>query len=259
MGALGDQRARALLDGSDCVISLGVLRFDTNTGFWTDRIDPSSPDRRRARPAPGPPPPLRPGADRPGGQRARRPPARRLAGPSPGSITAPSRSPSLPRPGAALEGRRHHRRPARARSIQVQLRGRRRRLLVHRPGTAGRRLPRPGLLRVDGLRRARGAGRRRGRPLAEAVRPGRRRRLPDDRDRAGDDGRPGAPADRPAAEQQLLRDARGPRRPSALITTVAPGTTWPSPGPSASPPSGPRPPPSSTPPSPGPRPPRGLT
>jgi indolepyruvate decarboxylase len=42
MGALGDQRARALLDGSDCVISLGVLRFDTNTGFWTDRIDPSS-------------------------------------------------------------------------------------------------------------------------------------------------------------------------------------------------------------------------
>ena len=42
MGALGDQRARALLDGSDCVISLGVLRFDTNTGFWTDRIDPST-------------------------------------------------------------------------------------------------------------------------------------------------------------------------------------------------------------------------
>ena len=42
MGALGDQRARALLDGSDCVISLGVLRFDTNTGFWTDRIDPGS-------------------------------------------------------------------------------------------------------------------------------------------------------------------------------------------------------------------------
>ena len=42
MGALGDQGARALLDGSDCVISLGVLRFDTNTGFWTDRIDPST-------------------------------------------------------------------------------------------------------------------------------------------------------------------------------------------------------------------------
>ena len=42
MGALGDQRARALLDGSDCVISLGVIRFDTNTGFWTDRIDPST-------------------------------------------------------------------------------------------------------------------------------------------------------------------------------------------------------------------------
>jgi indolepyruvate decarboxylase len=42
MGALGDQRARALLDESDCVIRLGVLRFDTNTGFWTDRIDPST-------------------------------------------------------------------------------------------------------------------------------------------------------------------------------------------------------------------------
>ena len=42
MGALGDQGARALLDGSDCVISLGVIRFDTNTGFWTDRIDPSA-------------------------------------------------------------------------------------------------------------------------------------------------------------------------------------------------------------------------
>ena len=42
MGALGNQEARSLLDGSDCVISLGVLRFDTNTGFWTDRIDPNS-------------------------------------------------------------------------------------------------------------------------------------------------------------------------------------------------------------------------
>ncbi len=54
MGALGDQRARALLDGSDCVISLGVLRFDTNTGFWTDRIDPNAliaaePDTLRVR------------------------------------------------------------------------------------------------------------------------------------------------------------------------------------------------------------------
>ncbi len=54
MGALGDQRARKLLDTSDCVISLGVLRFDTNTGFWTDRINPSSliavePDRVRVR------------------------------------------------------------------------------------------------------------------------------------------------------------------------------------------------------------------
>ena len=43
-----------MLDGSDCVISLGVLRFDTNTGFWTDRIDPNTliaaePDTLRVR------------------------------------------------------------------------------------------------------------------------------------------------------------------------------------------------------------------
>ena len=54
MGALGDPQARQLLHGSDCVISLGVLRFDTNTGFWTDRIDPQAlvavePDRVRVR------------------------------------------------------------------------------------------------------------------------------------------------------------------------------------------------------------------
>ncbi len=42
MGALGDQNARELLDGSDCVVGLGVIRFDTNTGFWTDRIAPES-------------------------------------------------------------------------------------------------------------------------------------------------------------------------------------------------------------------------
>ena len=42
MGALGDQQTRDLLHTSDCVISLGVLRFDLNTGFWTDRIDPAA-------------------------------------------------------------------------------------------------------------------------------------------------------------------------------------------------------------------------
>ncbi|CAN5705319.1 indolepyruvate/phenylpyruvate decarboxylase [soil metagenome] len=42
MGALGDPTARALLDGSDCVLSLGVVRTDTSTGFWTERIDPAA-------------------------------------------------------------------------------------------------------------------------------------------------------------------------------------------------------------------------
>ncbi len=42
MGALGDPTARALLDGSDCVLSLGVVRTDTSTGFWTERIDPGA-------------------------------------------------------------------------------------------------------------------------------------------------------------------------------------------------------------------------
>jgi len=42
MGALGDPTVRDLLDDSDCVISLGVVRTDTSTGFWTQRIDPGS-------------------------------------------------------------------------------------------------------------------------------------------------------------------------------------------------------------------------
>lgn len=42
MGALGDPVARELLDGSDCVLSLGVVRTDTSTGFWTEKIDPTA-------------------------------------------------------------------------------------------------------------------------------------------------------------------------------------------------------------------------
>ncbi|MCZ7646172.1 MAG: thiamine pyrophosphate-binding protein [Planctomycetota bacterium] len=39
MGALGGPTARGVLDASDCVLSLGVLRNDVNSGFWTDRFD----------------------------------------------------------------------------------------------------------------------------------------------------------------------------------------------------------------------------
>ena len=42
MGALGDPAVRELLDGSDCVIGIGVVRTDLGTGFWTERIDPKS-------------------------------------------------------------------------------------------------------------------------------------------------------------------------------------------------------------------------
>jgi indolepyruvate decarboxylase len=42
MGALGDPIARELLDGSDCVLSLGVHRTDTSTGFGTDRMAPEA-------------------------------------------------------------------------------------------------------------------------------------------------------------------------------------------------------------------------
>ncbi len=42
MGALGDPGVRELLDGSDCVIGIGVVRTDLGTGFWTERINPKS-------------------------------------------------------------------------------------------------------------------------------------------------------------------------------------------------------------------------
>ena len=40
MGALGDPAVRELLDGSDCIIGIGVVRTDLGTGFWTERINP---------------------------------------------------------------------------------------------------------------------------------------------------------------------------------------------------------------------------
>ncbi|WP_165226716.1 alpha-keto acid decarboxylase family protein [Aquisphaera insulae] len=43
VGALGDPAVRTLLDGSDCVLGIGVVRTDLGTGYWTERID------RRAR------------------------------------------------------------------------------------------------------------------------------------------------------------------------------------------------------------------
>lgn len=42
MGALGDPIAKDLLDTSDCVLSLGVVRTDTSTGFGTERISPGA-------------------------------------------------------------------------------------------------------------------------------------------------------------------------------------------------------------------------
>ena len=42
MGALGDSRIRELVDGSDCVLGVGVLLTDLGTGFWTQRIDPDA-------------------------------------------------------------------------------------------------------------------------------------------------------------------------------------------------------------------------
>ncbi|MFO0890529.1 MAG: thiamine pyrophosphate-binding protein [Isosphaeraceae bacterium] len=40
MGALGDPSVRTLLDESDCVLGIGVVRTDLGTGFWTERINP---------------------------------------------------------------------------------------------------------------------------------------------------------------------------------------------------------------------------
>ena len=42
LGALGDPAIRELLDGSDCVLEIGVLPTDLGTGFWTQRIDPKA-------------------------------------------------------------------------------------------------------------------------------------------------------------------------------------------------------------------------
>ncbi|MGC8644360.1 MAG: thiamine pyrophosphate-binding protein, partial [Isosphaeraceae bacterium] len=38
MGALGDPHVREMLDESDCVLGIGVVRTDLGTGFWTERI-----------------------------------------------------------------------------------------------------------------------------------------------------------------------------------------------------------------------------
>jgi indolepyruvate decarboxylase len=42
MGALGDPAVRQMLDESDCVLGIGVVRTDLGTGFWTERIKPGS-------------------------------------------------------------------------------------------------------------------------------------------------------------------------------------------------------------------------
>ena len=42
MGVLGDPAVRGMLDGSDCVIVIGVVRTDLGTGFWTECIKPKS-------------------------------------------------------------------------------------------------------------------------------------------------------------------------------------------------------------------------
>lgn len=39
MGALGNPAAREAVEKSDCVLSLGVIFSDVNTGFWTAKID----------------------------------------------------------------------------------------------------------------------------------------------------------------------------------------------------------------------------
>jgi indolepyruvate decarboxylase len=42
LGALGDPSVHALIDGSDCVLGIGVVLTDLGTGFWTQRIDPKA-------------------------------------------------------------------------------------------------------------------------------------------------------------------------------------------------------------------------
>ena len=42
MGVLSDPFVRELVDGSDCVLGIGVAVTDLGTGFWTQRIAPSA-------------------------------------------------------------------------------------------------------------------------------------------------------------------------------------------------------------------------
>jgi indolepyruvate decarboxylase len=42
LGILGDSEVRALVDGSDCVLGIGVALTDVGTGFWTHRINPNA-------------------------------------------------------------------------------------------------------------------------------------------------------------------------------------------------------------------------
>jgi len=42
MGVLSDPAVREMLDGSDCVIVIGVVRTDLGTDFWTECINPKS-------------------------------------------------------------------------------------------------------------------------------------------------------------------------------------------------------------------------
>ncbi len=42
LGALGGPAIRELVDGSDCVLGIGVVLTDLGTGFWTQRIDPKA-------------------------------------------------------------------------------------------------------------------------------------------------------------------------------------------------------------------------
>jgi indolepyruvate decarboxylase len=42
LGALSDPAIRELVDGSDCVLGIGVVATDLGTGFWTQRISPKA-------------------------------------------------------------------------------------------------------------------------------------------------------------------------------------------------------------------------
>ena len=127
MGALGDPAVREMLDGSDCVLGIGVVRTDLGTGFGTERIHPGArilidPEEVRVRhhrydglaigqvvealldrlPASDRPVPRFPG--------------------TPG-LAEECASPASSGPAAA--GRRHHRRARAARPLEIQFHGRR--------------------------------------------------------------------------------------------------------------------------------------